>query len=1318
MSADYEYYKSKCDQIKREKERLEKAYEAEKRQKEEFEKEYRNENGEKIYLEERYQGMLDSINRFDETIRSLRRDNELLQSKLNDWAKSRMTTHTLDISSMTLDQGDDGEEILEYRKNIRVLEKENREFRAILDVLSKKNESQESLKNIELGLARENEFIELKRERARQEGTIKEMKRTNKHQQERIEEIRRESATEMSRLKEKARKLERSLKDNERILEEKDDEIANLKKRHSDEIQGMEMRLQTQLSNTMLAKNQEKDLKSKIERLEEERGRLREELRTSSTSGRDRYHGIEVEYQDTEMARQRYEDERRSKLRLASDMKYLLSDIMDLKERNQRLQEDFTRERMEIKAMIERQANEITQEYLTQISKLQRSLIEETKRRQEAEAFKSGLFSNQENNFSFTGGQREVNTTPGWGNSDFQQQLTDEIRRRETLEMENKKLLYKMNEILSGNRNGRNEDVFDNLKNNETSSNRNETKVPSRNNNERAITQKELQSEIVDLQEKLEDLKKEAKRNKELKRRNDDLDEEVTHLTRKRDELLAAQRNLTREVDHLSRTLDEVERRNRKLTDETERFTRKIQDIEDSFRQEKISLVRNYENEKARAVEEVTKMREACEKKLQVQTDTTRKLEEKIQRLEDQISANVGPQSRGLNGTSSSHALNSYGISGDFRSQVVHSKDDKLKQEVENLEAMLRDVNKKHADDLRNLEAQKRRMSEEFQREKQSLEDYFEKENSSLQKRLRDVESSIRGGDARSANAPGTYGNDSNVKNTVWGPLSTSGIRDNGARDTMAFESSITRRENYNGQSREGEPETTIQEMERRFNEEKREILNRASREKAKLEDEVREAKEKLTSYRRLLEDEIDDLKRKHRKDQDFLSDKLFKERADFEERLRTAERNGSKAMVGVSPTQRNRYDFDDDTRMSRQNWLVEQGNQSGFDAVVGTQKNQYSFNEESRMPRQGNVFQVEHGNQNASGNMADMSVPQRKQYGTDDNERMRRRGQNFQGELRDQRSKFEEEKRELQHQMQSEKRKLMETIHALTKEVNALKCEKQQLKNCYKKEVEKLTRIHEVEKNNLRDRVARDKDDELSRIREDNEGRLASERKRLQGTIDEFRRKMSLTERKFKEMEMQHKSEKTRYLEEKRNAEKTLIQSQEELKMIMEREYRKTLNDEKQKFEQTVKALTKQISFLQDQRKEIQEKLLKNELSGNSSPRTEQLSRNRVVIQMEQEFFERVDREKRPMEEKIRELQQEINKLKRERTELKETLENEKQELEDELEKIQLEMKRKLSKAREEMEKRTDVIGKHMMANTIKNALVSSLINHSNEVA
>ena len=815
MRDDYEYYKSKCEQIKREKERLQKAYETEKRQKEDLERDYRNENDEKVYLEERYQEMLDNINRFDETIRSLRRDNDLLQKNLNDWANSRVTAQTLEINSMAFENGNDGADIAEYKRNIQALDKENREFRTILDVLSKKNESQESLKNIEFSLGRENEFIELKRERVRLEGSMKEMNRTNKHQQEKIEEIRRESAAEITRLKEKQRKLERSLKESERLIGEKDEEIVNVKRRHSEEIQGMEMRLQNDLSSAILVKNQMKDLQAKVQRIEEDRNRLRGELKTSGVSGKDRYVSIDEEHQDIEVIRQRYEEERRGKMRLASDMKCLLSDIMDLKERNQRLQEDFTRERMEIKGMIEKQANDITQEYLTQISKLQRSLIEETKRRQDAEAGRYGGITNQYNSTSLISSQKEMNARPSWGSSELQEQLTNEIRQREKLEIENKKLLYKINDILSGGGgNSYNEEAFHDLKTDGMSFSQNETKLTSRENKKREVKQKELQSEIEDLQDKLEDMKKEAKKNKDLKRKNEELEEEVTRLTRKRDELLGAQRNLTREVDHLSRTLDEVERRNRKLSDDTERFTRKIQDIEESFRQEKITLANNYENEKARAVEEVTKLKDACEKRLQIETDTTKALEEKIRYLEEKTLGNSQTQGGGMNQTYPSNTDQARRVSGDYKNQATHPQNDKLKQEIQSLENLLRDVNKRHADELRNLEIQKQRMSDELQREKQSLERYFEKENESLQKRLRDLEYSMRGaGGIKTTDVVGGRGEETFSSSSGKHSALVRGLEDDRQKDVIHPESSITTTATYRGNPRENDFEKKAQEM-------------------------------------------------------------------------------------------------------------------------------------------------------------------------------------------------------------------------------------------------------------------------------------------------------------------------------------------------------------------------------------------------------------------------------------------------------------------------------------------------------------------------
>ena len=1222
----YEYYKSKCEQIKREKDRLQRAYETEKRQKEDIEREYQNENDEKAYLEERYQEMLDNIQRFDETIRSLRRDNEHLQKNLNDWANTRIMTQTSDIDRVALEQKGGGAGIAEYKRSIEALEKENNEFRTILEVLNKKNENQQTLKNIEFGLARENEFIQLKKDRARLESSLKDLKRTNKHQQDRIEEIRKDSSVEITRLKENYRKLERSLKENVRLLEEKDDEITSLKKRHSEEMQGMQIKLHTEFSASLLSKNKIKDLQSKIERLEEDRKRLREDLRASSVNTKHRLAEVDKEYQDIEFIHQRYEEERQSKIRLASDMKCLLGDIMELKERNQRLQEDFNRERMEIKGMLEKQATEITEEYLAQINKLQRSLMEETKRRKETEAGSYGLISKHGNGAHLIGGQREFNGTASWGNTELQIQLNNEIRQRETLEIENKKLLYKINDILySGGQGGgerenrHNEDTLYSGKNKQPHVTQNNTTNTSRERQVNDNRQRELQSEIGELQEKIDDLKKEVKRNKDLKRKNEELEEEVTHLSRKRDELLAAQRNLTREVDHLSRTLDEVERRNRKLSDETERFMKKIQDIEESFKQEKMRLTRSFESEKSQAVEEVTKLKEACEKKLRVEIDTTRRLEEKILQMEGKMPPNVYVPTGSLETSSLLNDSHSYTLLGNERSQSVNTYSDNLKLEVKRLEAIVRDVNNKHADDLRNLEIQKQRMSEEFKREKQSLENFFQKEKEGLKRRLRDSESKIRG--------------DGVITYQDQGQEGSPGRRSPIGQGLKAVDGGLV---NYRGKETEGDSEHTIQEMRRKYNDEKNAILNRASKEKSELEDEVREGKEKLTRYRRRMDDELDDLKRKHRKLVDYLNEKLSKERAEYEEKLRT-NRNIPNTKTGHL-----------------------------------TRNSQYSLEEEKD-------------------GRGEQSLKEE-----------------LEKQISEITSKFEKEKSSLQN----DKLKLMETIHALTREVNDLKCYKRESKNCYKQEIEKLSRIHEVGKITILQRACRDKEEESSRIKMDFEERLSLEGKKLQSIIDDLRRKVSVTERKVKDMEVQQKNEKVRWDEEKTATERILNQSREELKITLEHEYRKMLNGEKQKFEETVKALTTQISFLQNQRKEIQKKLVNNGLSGNCKLNSDQLARSRMVIEMEQEYLERSERERRPMEDKIKGLQREVSKLQREKTELKATLENEKQELEEDLERMHSDMRRKLSKAREEMERKTDAFSKNLVATKEKNVLVSKMVS------
>ena len=1232
LLADKAYYKSKYEQIKREKERLERAYEVERRQKEEFEMEYLNEKDEKFYLEQRRHEMVQHLNRFEETIHSLRQDNKLLQKNLNEWATSKPTSNKEEVTAAIAGQMVDGDHSTGYKKHLETLERENKEFKSILDVLSKKNEKEEDLRQIELGLARENELIELRREKARLGDSIRELKRTNKNQQKELEEIRNESAEEISQHRDKCRRLEKTIKDKNKLLEEKEDKIDMLKKRHFEEVHVFEIRLQNEVSCRSQVQNQMRDLEVKVQLLEQERSHLKEEV-SALSNPRDEQFGMDSAYQDVKMIRQKYEDERRNKFKLANDIKYLLSDIMDLKERNRTLQEDFTRERIEIKTMIEKQANEITQVHLLQINKLQRSLMEETKRRQEAEARQSAWIP--ESNDTFIADGKETNSFP---HSNMQAQLRNEIQRRKVLEIENKTLLQKMNELLSGDGNYSEEISVTSKNSSRTPCNQREVRDMLRGNDELNNKNRGLESEVEDLKEKLEELKRDAKKKKELSRRNDHLEEEVTHLSRKRDELLAARRNLTREVESLSNNLDEAEQRNRKLLTETERLTRKIQVMDDSFRQDRIALTRHYENEKERTAEEMNKMKETAEKRLYQEIEKSRQLTDKLKKLEEAHGSDSEPVKSGSSYGHSTFPTNAnfpFGGSGDFLTKSVHSPVlDTGGRQVERLEKMLQDVNKRHEAELENLNLQKKNMTEEFLKEKQSLEQYFQQEHAILQKRLLHVENSIMLGQKEKILEPRSFHSMNGCCEQIQSRLMIPGREEALSRKTYVdrekldpIESNIEKNmyDGLNNPPRPGDNLSKLEmQMQSKNDQESNETLYHVTWEKRRLEDVVQETKRKLEECRRSFEDEIKDLKRKHRREQNYLNDKLIKERAEFEKTLR-AERNASKTKFGIP---------------AAQNMQNEQGQSS----------------------------------------------------------KMRRDIQELKDELKSQeaalKAGFEVEKQEVYRKIRDERKKVMETIQKLKQSNNALKCEKRELEKFYRKELEKLKRVHEVEKVRIQEKAVGDSAEEASRLNDEYQNKMTSERKKLQSSIDELRRKLSMAEKKMKDMEMEQKEEKERYEEEKRHIQSSLIHTNEELKVVYERDYRKRLSDERQKFEQTVESMTQQILLLQNQRKEIQGTLLNSDLMGKYKITSDQLSRRTVVLQLEEEFLERVSRERRPMEEKIKELQQEISKHKKERKELKATFEKEKQELEEEMENLKENMTRKLSKAREKIEQKTEALG------------------------
>ena len=223
-----------------------------------------------------------------------------------------------------------------------------------------------------------------------------------------------------------------------------------------------------------------------------------------------------------------------------------------------------------------------------------------------------------------------VGATSHDGN-DMRTRLLEEIKRRETLEVENKNLLYEMNNVLTKSRRTGND--ADEPEDDDADKIRKlirQKEILEKNN-------KELVNEVDDFNEKVKELQGSVKKVKELKRTNEELEQEVKYLKRKREEMDTAQKALHKEIDQLSMNVTEVERRNRQLTDEFDRLTRKMQDMEDGFKEERSNLARKLEREKDKAVDEMSRLRDDSEFKLKEQIMTTRQLESTIKNLEYQM---------------------------------------------------------------------------------------------------------------------------------------------------------------------------------------------------------------------------------------------------------------------------------------------------------------------------------------------------------------------------------------------------------------------------------------------------------------------------------------------------------------------------------------------------------------------------------------------------------------------------------------------------------------------------------------------------------
>ena len=91
----------------------------------------------------------------------------------------------------------------------------------------------------------------------------------------------------------------------------------------------------------------------------------------------------------------------------------------------------------------------------------------------------------------------------------------------------------------------------------------------------------------------------------------------------------------------------------------------------------------------------------------------------------------------------------------------------------------------------------------------------------------------------------------------------------------------------------------------------------------------------------------------------------------------------------------------------------------------------------------------------------------------------------------------------------------------------------------------------------------------------------MSSEKRRLKNSVDDMRRKLSNSEQKVKDLEVKLDDEQQRFEKDKLEIEKKIIHSQQDVKNVLEVEYKKRFAEEKSRFEKTLETLNKQVCNL-----------------------------------------------------------------------------------------------------------------------------------------
>ena len=752
------YDESTYQQLTSDRDDLRQRYESERRERERLQIKFQQEHDQTMFFEEMLSALSRNISSYEGDVQALRHENGHLKSQFEQLRSSMLTSMSSPSAQMTKvdssDEHDLGQRVTLvastvdqfaptsgssdiYKQEVTALAQENELFKQMIDLIDKQEQSKVALEEniISVPSNRKQEWLEhdddarLEKEKDQLEERIRELERSRDEQEKIIDEIQTKAEENLRMYKKETKGLESELLSQTSTIDNYEIQLSQMKQLHDMEILTLEERLEAEININKDLQTQNSEIERDARRLEEEGRELLIKIEgayQAETEAIEEKATLEETYaREIVKLRRTMEEEVQAKTYLSMEIERLMAEVDESERIRKDMEARFLQETQDLKIRFHKE-----QEASSSIKDSAVNHVMHPNSMQQAR-LGSQRFPGETDHDMLT------------DDEEWKMKLNEEVRRREALEEENKKLLYQINDILEQNVSG-GAIVKAKVENNSVNSKVGKVGHCTANSQKG----QDLEAEIDSLKEKCRVLEKDARRKKELEIENAELCKEIEELSTKKNEMALKQKELMRELDNSLSSMTQIEDKNRSLTEEANTLSGKIRQMEYSFKNEKEDLMRSYTKDNSLQINELLTEKESVERKYNEQVKRGKTLAANIDSLETRIRELERTNER-LERTRSEDAnrlteeLNfERGRVGTLKADLDKSVE-AFQRQTEQLEAALYENKRRYEEEVKKLEEEKHRIRGDLLKEKETYKRLFEEERQSLERRINEVQTKL-----------------------------------------------------------------------------------------------------------------------------------------------------------------------------------------------------------------------------------------------------------------------------------------------------------------------------------------------------------------------------------------------------------------------------------------------------------------------------------------------------------------------------------------------------------------------------------------------